>query len=166
MKNKEEALRKMIQIVIFRLQTEEFGVNINCVREIVRLVEITHLPEAPGFLEGVINIRGQVIAVINLAKQFGFPPLAEYPKTARIIVTEVGDKLIGMIVDEVPQVLNIAEDDIEESPELFKTTIKTDYISGIGKLGERLIVMLDLTKVLEPHELSNMGEVAEGEDSG
>ncbi len=104
--------------------------------------------------------------MINLAKQFGFPPLVEYPKTARIIVIEMSEKLMGMIVDEVPEVLNIAEEDIEESPELFKTTIETDYISGIAKFDARLIVMLDLTKVLAPQELSKVKEVTEGESSG
>jgi purine-binding chemotaxis protein CheW len=166
MKDKDESNHKFIQAVIFRLRNEEFGVYINSVKEIVRLVEITHIPDAPGFLEGVINIRGQVIPVINLAKQFGFPPLDEYPKTARIIVIEMGVKLIGMIVDEVPQVLSILEENIQESPELFKTTIKTDYISGIAKLDERLIVMLNLANVLEPRELAELNKMSEGEHSG
>lgn len=166
MKEKGDINQKMIQAVIFRIRTEEFGVKINSVREIVRLVEITHLPDAPGFLEGVINIRGQVIPVINLANQFGFAPLQEYPKTARIIVIEIGEKIVGMIVDEVPQVLSILEDNIEESPELFKSSIKTDYISGIAKLDNRLIVMLNLSNVLEPRELSELDKMNEGERSG
>ena len=159
MKEKEKVRGKEIQVVIFRLRNEEFGVDINRVREIVRMMEITHIPEAPGFLEGVINLRGQVIAVVDLARQFDLTPLPELPKSARIVVVEVGETTVGMIVDEVPEVLRIAEENIEPTPEIIQTRIKSDYIRGVGKLNERLIVMLDLSKVLAPHELESVGEL-------
>lgn len=165
MKEKDQALRKEIQLVVFRLQNEEFGVEIKCVREILRLVEITHIPEAPGFLEGVINLRGHVIAVVSLAKQFGLP-VAELHKSARIVVVEADKTIVGMIVDEVPQVLSIAEESIEETPALFHTKVNADYIRGIAKLGERLIVMLDLPKVLAVHELEAVIEIEKGDKNG
>jgi purine-binding chemotaxis protein CheW len=104
MKKAETESRTDIQIVIFRLQNEEFGIPINQVREIVRLVKITHIPEAPGFIVGVINLRGEVIPVIDLTRQFGLPRQAQLPKTARIVVVEMNESIQGMIVDEVPEV--------------------------------------------------------------
>lgn len=150
---------KEIQLVIFRLRDEEFGADIASVLEISRLLDITHIPEAPGFIEGVINLRGQVIAVVDLARQFGLGGQKELPKTARIVIVEVGDETVGLIVDEVPEVLRIAEEDVGPTPEIISTEIKRDYIKGVGKLGERLVILLDLNKVLAPHEVKQIGEV-------
>lgn len=154
--------REEIQLVTFRLRDEEFGVDISQVREIVRMMAITHIPEAPGFIEGVINLRGQVIAVIDLAKQFGLTPKEKLEKTDRIVVVEVGEQTVGMIVDEVPEVLRIAKENIDPTPELIQTEIKKDYIKGVGKIGERLLILLDLNKVLAPHEVEQLGKVNKG----
>lgn len=154
---------KEIQLVIFRLRDEEFGADITSVLEISRLLDITHIPEAPGFVEGVINLRGQVIAVVDLARQFGLGEQKELPKTARIVVIEVGGETVGLIVDEVPEVLRIAEADIEPAPEIIQTGVKRDYIKGVGKLGERLIILLDLNRVLAPHEIETVGKVSKKE---
>lgn len=153
-KTKEE-----IQLVTFRLRDEEFGVDISQVREIVRMMDITHIPEAPGFIEGVINLRGQVIAVIDLAKQFGLPPKEKIEKTDRIVVVEVGEQTVGMIVDEVPEVLRIAKENIDPTPEIIQTEVKKDYIKGVGKIGDRLLIFLDLAKVLAPHEVEQLNKV-------
>lgn len=150
---------KETQLVIFRLRKEEFGAEITTVLEISRMLPITHLPEAPGFVEGVVNLRGQVIAVIDLARQFGLAAQAELPKTARIVVVEIEEETIGLIVDAVPEVLRIAEDDIEATPEVIQTEVKRDYVKGVGKLGERLIILLDLEKVLAPHEVEAVGKL-------
>lgn len=161
----EQILQKNIQVVVFRLQDEEFGIDINCVREILRMVDITHIPDAPGFLEGVINLRGHIIAVINLNKQFGLAPLSiETSKTARIIVIEIDNILIGMMVDEVFHVLSIAEKEIEETPPILKTKVHFDYIQGIAKIGDRLIVMLDLSKVLATHALDSLAKIGGKQD--
>lgn len=163
MKSEEQKQKgREIQIVVFRLGDEEFGVEINQVREIVRMMEITRIPEAPGFMEGVINLRGQVIAVIDLARQFNLEQVTEASKTARIIVVEVRDITVGMLVDEVPEVLRIAEEDIKPTPEVIQSRIKTDYIRGVGKLEDRLIVMLDLSRVLAPQELECAGQIEKG----
>ncbi len=162
MAKKEEVKSKgkEIQLVIFRLRDEEFGVDISSVLEISRVLDITHIPQAPGFIEGVINLRGQVMAVVDLARQFGLKPQAELPKTARIIVVNVSDETIGLIVDEVPEVLRIAEVDIEPTPEIIQTEIKKDYIKGVGKLGDRLVILLDIDKVLAPHEIEQVSKIA------
>lgn len=160
--HKEEVRAKgaEIQLVVFRLRDEEFGVDIKQVREIVRMMAITHLPEAPGFIEGVINLRGQVIAVIDLARQFELSAQKELPKSARIVVVEVKDQTIGMIVDEVPEVLRISTDSIEPTPEVIQTEIRQDYIKGVGKMEDRLLILVDLEKVLAPHEISRVREIS------
>ena len=153
---------KELQLVIFRLRGEEFGAEITSVLEISRVLAITHVPEAPGFVEGVVNLRGQVIAVVDLAKQFGLPPQPELPKTARIVVVEVAGETIGLIVDEVPEVLRVAEEAVEPTPEIIQTEIKRDYFRGVAKLGDRLILLLDLAKLLVPQELEQVSKVTQG----
>jgi purine-binding chemotaxis protein CheW len=141
------------QLVIFRLQQEEFGIEIKNVREIVPMVNITHLPSASEhMMVGVINLRGQVIPVIDLSKLLELPSLSMLPKTARIVVVEVDDMVVGMIVEEVPEVLKIAQEDIESTPGIIQQKINMDFIEGIGKLGDRIIIILDLAKLIQPHE--------------
>ncbi len=147
---------EMIQLVNFRLRDEEFGLDIGSVREIARVTDITHIPEAPSFIYGVTNLRGQVIAVIDLAKQFGLAPQQDLPETAKIVVTEIKGQTVGMLVDEVPEVLKIADENIEPAPELVQTEIRTDYIKGVGKLDNRLIILLDLEKLWAPHEAEEL----------
>jgi purine-binding chemotaxis protein CheW len=147
---------EMVQLVNFRLRDEEFGLDIGSVREITRVTDITHIPEAPSFIYGVTNLRGQVIAVIDLARQFGLAPQQDLPETAKIVVTEIKGQTVGMLVDEVPEVLKIADENIEPAPELVQTEVRTDYIKGVGKLDNRLIILLDLEKLLAPHEVEEL----------
>lgn len=155
---------KEIQLVIFRLRDEEFGVAIGSVLEISRVLEITHIPEAPGFIEGVINLRGRVLAVIALAKQFGLPDEKELPKTARIMVVEIHNTSLGLIVDEVPGVIKISEEEIEPSPEIIESEVSRHYIKGVAKLNDRLIILLDLNNVLSPHVVEVVAKVAKRQD--
>ncbi len=150
---------KLAQFVNFRLRDEEYGVDIGSVREITRVADISHIPESPSFIEGVTNLRGQIIPVVDLAKQVGLAPQEKLPESARIVVTEVKGQTVGMIVDEVPEVIKISEENIEPTPELIQTEIRKDYIKGVGKLENRLIVLLDLEKVLAPHELEEVAKV-------
>jgi purine-binding chemotaxis protein CheW len=143
----EKSMVEAVQLVNFRLREEEFGVDIGSVREITKVGDITHIPEGPAFIQGVTNLRGQIIAVIDLAKQFGLSSQEELSDSARIVVTEVNGQTVGMLVDEVPGVLNLPGENIEAAPELIQTKIKKDYIKGIGKIDNKLIVILDLGKV-------------------
>ena len=161
-KAEETSKGKELQLVIFRLRGEEFGAEITSVLEISRVLEITHIPEAPGFVEGVVNLRGQVIAVVDLAKQFGLTPQVELPKSARIVVVEVSGETIGLIVDEVPEVLRVAEEAVEPTPEIIQTEVKRDYLRGLAKLGDRLILLLDLHKLLAPQKLEQVSRVTQG----
>ena len=150
-----EQKTKEYQLVVFAIGNEEFGVEIGQVREIVRLVPITYLPKAPDFIEGVVNLRGQVLVVIDLAKRLGIP---SHPRTesTRIVVVEVENNTVGMIVDSVSEVLRLPYEDVDEVPMLVDTEIPEHYIRGVGKLKDRLLVLLDLDKILTPEEVQHV----------
>lgn len=135
-----------VKVVSFGLGTEEYGVDIGQVQEIIRMVEITHVPRAPRFMEGVINLRGQLVPIIDLRTRFGMPRL-DATKSTRIVVTEIGSKRVGIVVDSVSEVLNIPIENVEDAPEMI-AGVGTEYIQGVGKVGDRLIIMLDLTMVI------------------
>ena len=160
-----EKASKELQVVIFRLGEEEFGGDIFQIREIIRVPEITPVPQAPDFVEGMINLRGQVLAVIDLAKRFGLESKKERNKGARVIVTEINDSLLGMIVDAVPEVLRVPEDKIESTPEVINTQVHRDFIKGIANLEGRLIVILDLDKILSFKERERLGKTSTNEQS-
>ena len=143
------------QLVIFTVGNEEFGVDISQVREIVRLVQITYLPKAPVFIEGVVNLRGQVLAVIDLSKRLGVVSKQRGENT-RIIVVEVGENTVGMIVDSVSEVLRLSSENVEEVPSLVDTEVPEHYIRGVGKLKDRLLVLLDLNRILTPEEFQHV----------
>ena len=134
------------QLVVFDLASEAYGVNIGTVREIIRMQEITQVPRTPDYVEGVINLRGKVIPVIDMRKRFGFP-VAEHTKDTRIVVIDIGGADIGATVDAVTEVLRLGADSIEPSSAVI-TTSDSDYILGIAKLETRLIILLDLQRAL------------------
>src|SRR3989304_1822964 len=134
------------QLVVFDLVPEAYGVDIGTVREIIRVQEITHVPNAPDFVEGVINLRGKVIPVVDLRKRFGIAPV-DQTNDSRIVVVDIAGEDIGVMVDGVTEGLRIAEDTVETASSII-TTADSYYILGIAKLGERLIILLDLEKVL------------------
>jgi purine-binding chemotaxis protein CheW len=144
-------MEKEIQIVGFRIGRETFGLPISIVREIVRVPEITSVPNAPNYIEGVINLRGRIIPVVDLRKRFGdrFP---ESNKKNRIVVVEVGRRSIGLIVQSASEVLRIPPADIEPPDKVFQES-EVDYITGVGKLKGRLVILLDLERILQNVEL-------------
>jgi purine-binding chemotaxis protein CheW len=148
---------KILQLVSFRLGSEEYGVDIAQVQEIIRLVEITHVPRAPHFMEGVINLRGQLIPIIDLRTRFGMPRVAA-TKSTRIVVTEIANKRVGMVVDSVSEVLNIPTDHVEEAPDMV-AGVGTEYIAGVGKINDRLIIMLDLAMVISTQEKQELAGI-------
>ncbi|MBV9408381.1 MAG: chemotaxis protein CheW [Candidatus Eremiobacteraeota bacterium] len=139
-----------IQVVSFKLGSEEYGVDIAQVQEINRMVAITHVPRAPQFMEGVINLRGQLIPIIDLRTRFAMPR-AEHTKNTRIVVTEIGTKRVGMVVDSVSEVLRLPVEQIEAAPEMI-TGVDTEYIRGVGKIEDRLIILLDLARIISGAE--------------
>ncbi|MEE9285888.1 MAG: chemotaxis protein CheW [Dehalococcoidia bacterium] len=134
------------QLVVFDLASEAYGVDINAVREIIRMQEITNVPRAAEFVEGVINLRGKVIPVVDLRRRFGLA-VAEGTKDNRIVVVEVGDHDIGIVVDAVTEVMRIPANSVEP-PSAVITTDDSDYLMGIAKLEHSMIILLDLDRVL------------------
>jgi len=145
------------QLVVFDLVPEAYGVDIGTVREIIRVQEITHVPNAPDFVEGVINLRGKVIPVVDLRKRFGIAPV-DQTNDSRIVVVDIAGEDIGVMVDGVTEVLRIAEDTVETASSII-TTADSYYILGIAKLGERLIILLDLEKTLSQREKAAVSKV-------
>lgn len=148
---------KLIQLVTFRIGEEEFGVDILAVQEIIRTMAITKVPKAPDFVEGVINLRGKVIPIVDLRKRFGMPP-RDTDKHNRIIVIETGAIIVGFMVDSVSEVLRIPAGTIEAPPAVV-SGLESDYIDGVGKLDDRLLIMLDLDRLLSGQEKDALNKV-------
>jgi len=138
---------EILQIVTFKLGNEEYAVDILEVQEINRMVEITSIPNAPSYVEGVINLRGKVIPVINLRKKFGLDS-KEMDSQSRIMVVDIGST-VGLIVDSVSEVLRLSSDTIEPPPPMTAGNGSSEYIKGVGKLADRLLILLDIEKLLK-----------------
>jgi len=143
---------KLLQLVSFKIGSEEFGVDILKVQEINRMVEITKVPQAPHYVEGVINLRGKVIPIVDLRKRFNLE-LKEYDKNTRIVVVNIGGNIMGLVVDSVSEVLRLPSSTIEPAPEIV-TGINSEYIKGVAKLEDRLLIFLDLSKVIDMNEMA------------
>lgn len=148
----------LIQLVTFKIGDEEFGVDILKVQEIIRMMPITKVPNAPGFVEGVINLRGKVIPVIDMRKRFGMPAATHDDKT-RIEVMDLQGQIVGFVVDAVSEVLRIKESTVEPPPAVV-AGIGSEYMRGVGKLEDRLLILLDLDRLLDEEELSSLAAVA------
>ncbi|MCE1189817.1 MAG: chemotaxis protein CheW [Ignavibacteria bacterium] len=148
---------EVLQLVSFKVGEEEFGVDILKVQEINKMTQITRVPNAPAFVEGVINLRGRVIPIVDLRKRLGLPERA-HDKNTRIVVVEILNKTIGFIVDAVSEVLRISKDITEKPPELV-AGIDADYITAVAKLDDRLLILLELEKVLSTEEKAEFASV-------
>jgi len=146
----------VLQLVTFRLGNEEFSVDILKVQEIIRLMELTRVPKAPEFIEGVINLRGKVIPVMDLRSRFSMPQ-AEVTSEARIIVVALESTTVGFRVDGVSEVLRLPVDTVDPPPTMI-SGVETEYIKGVGKLDDRLILLLDIEKVLTEKDHAELGE--------
>ncbi len=143
------------QMVIFRLGNEDFGVNINEVREIIRIEQITKIPNTQDYVEGVINLRGGIVVVLNLAKKLDIPS-SPVDKNTRIIVIEVDNNTVGMVVDSATEVLRISADQVQPAPSIVTQKINAELIEGVGIVGERLLILLDLAKVIRGKEIESI----------
>ena len=145
-KEKKIQTEEVFQLVSFNIGQEEFGLDIQRIQEINRMVDITRVPNSPVFVSGVINLRGKVIPIIDLRKRFGFPP-KENDKNTRIIVVELGETVVGFIVDAVQEVIRIPKS-ITEPPPLIVAGIGSEYITAVAKLENRLLILLDPERIL------------------
>jgi purine-binding chemotaxis protein CheW len=150
---------KDLQIVGFRIGDETYGVRISAVREIVRVPAITAVPNAPDYIEGVINLRGKIIPVMDLRKRFGIKNV-EPNKKNRILVVELENKVLGLIVNSASEVLKIPPSDIEMPDTMFQEG-EVSYVTGVGKLNGRLVILLDIGKLLQRGELRRLEQAVE-----
>ena len=148
---------ELMQLVTFSIDDEEFGVDILKVQEIIRTMEITKVPRAPEFVEGVINLRGKVIPIIDLRRRFGLVS-RDHDKHTRIIVIDISNMIVGFVVDSVSEVLRIPSSTVEPPPPVV-AGLESEYISGVGKLEDRLLILLDLDRLLSGDEQNMLGTI-------
>jgi purine-binding chemotaxis protein CheW len=145
----------------FRVSEEDYGIQILKVQEIIRLQSITKVPKAPDSVRGVINLRGKVIPVMQLRKKFGLPEVDDTERTC-IIVVQIGrennNTTMGIMIDEVKEVVDIRAENIEETPS-FGENVKIDFILGIGKIGDRLKILIDIDKVMSNKEIIDISQI-------
>jgi purine-binding chemotaxis protein CheW len=149
---------ELLQLVSFRIGGEEFGVDILKVQEINRMMEVTRVPNAPEYVDGVINLRGKVIPIIDLRRRFGMER-KEHDKNTRIVVVELTGKVVGFVVDGVEEVLRIPRS-VTEPPPSIVGGVRDEYITAVGKLEDRLLILLDLDKVLTAGDVRRVNDVA------
>jgi purine-binding chemotaxis protein CheW len=145
---------ELLQLVTFNIGDEEFGVDILKVQEIIRTMEITKVPNSPVFVEGLINLRGRVIPIIDLRRRFNLAQ-RDHDNYTRIVVIEIHGMVIGFVVDSVSEVLRIPSNTVEPAP-LIVSGIDSEYIKGVGKLENRLLILLELEKLLSSEELHSI----------
>ena len=155
---------ELLQLVSFMVGTEEFAIPILSVQEINRMMQITRVPGSPTFIEGVINLRGKIIPVMNLRKRFGMAD-AEKSNDERIIVVEVDNRVIGFTVDRVNEVLRIPASIVEPPPQMV-CGIDSDYVQGVGKLEDRLLILLRLDRLFSADELAAADQAASNHAAG
>jgi len=151
-------IQEDLKLVVFTLSIgeiiNEYGVSITQVHEITRSSEIVHLPGLPDFIEGIMNLRGNVIPIINLKKRFGLG-LSGRTDNSRIIVIQMGEKQYGIVVDNVLEIISISKEHLESIPSIVGR-ISYNYILGICKVGERMIIALDVNKILSANETAEL----------
>ena len=157
MEDKGFAVDREMQVVAFKVGREDFGVDVKKVEGVISMVDITRMPRAPQFVEGIINLRGQIVAVVDLANRLGIES-TERGAATRIVVVEAQDVKVGLVV-ESPEVLNINQEDIEASPMLATSDVNASFIMGVVKLGDRLLILLDVDRVLSDEERTDIGEI-------
>lgn len=149
-----------LHMVGFSVGKEEFCVDILKVQEIIRMMEITKIPNAPEFVEGVINLRGKVIPIIDFGKRCNLRSEGEQDEShRRIVVVAIGEKTVGIVVDKVSQVIKLDEEQISTTPDVVKG-YNSDFISGVGKSGDKLLILLDIDRLFKQNELDGINLAA------
>ncbi len=154
MPREKEHIEEEKKVIIFKLKDEEYGVDVTQVKSIERMEHITRVPNTPPFVKGVINLRGIVIPIIDLRKRFEFD-IKDYNEQTRIIIVNVDEMEVGLIVDAANDVIDIPLSSIEPPPKVVGG-VESEYLSGVAKVSDRLIVLLNLNKVLDPSEVKEL----------
>jgi purine-binding chemotaxis protein CheW len=164
------AIEDTVQLVTFHVGSEEYGLDINAITEVIRPLKITPLPRMPEFIEGVVNLRGVIIPIVDLRKRFALSEIRNEPRKMRMLITKGavfaegrrGKELLGLVVDSVQEVLHVPRKEIA-SPPGAATGEQADFISGMGKVGERLIIIVDIARILSQQERSALEEAGHAE---
>ncbi len=163
---KAVAVEETVQLVTFQVGTEEYGLNISSISEVVRPLKITPLPKMPAFIEGVINLRGVIIPVVDLRNRFELKTIKNDPRRMHMIITrgavETSGGLLGLVVDKVDEVIHVPKKNIDPAPDAA-TGRNAEFITGMGKVGDRLIILLDLTRILSQQERVALAEAGNAE---
>jgi len=154
----EEEELEQDQNLVFTVKSQEFGIQAVRVQETSRVLPTTKVPNAPSYIEGIMNLRGRLASVINFRKKLGFEP-KEHDEDTRVVVVELDTFPIGIIVDAVEEVIKIPDEKVQQLPESTTTSVSKDYMTGVGMLDNRLIILLDVDKVLTSAELIELGEI-------
>lgn len=154
----EEEAKELVQLVVFELDQEEYAVDIAQIREILRMPEVTPIPNSPNFIEGIINVRGKIVVVMDMEERFNLERESQ-KKSLHVLLTEIENSTFGAIVDEVTEVLRVPKDLIEEAPAIISEKIHAEYVKGIAVLEDRLIILLDFTKVFEEKGLIELSQL-------
>lgn len=149
--HKEDSVAELIQLVSFNLDEEEYGVDVLKVREIIRMPNVTRVPNTPHYVDGVINLRGKVIPIISMRRKFGLGDV-ENDKRTRIMVMDVDGELMGFTVDAVSEVIRIEENEIQPPPPVVSSSLDQDCFSGVINQADRLLILLDLEKMFSQEE--------------
>ncbi|HMA99507.1 MAG TPA: chemotaxis protein CheW [Spirochaetota bacterium] len=145
--------------MLFKIADEVYGIGIKSITEIIELQKITHVPDMPDYIKGVINLRGKVIPVMDIRLRFGMPE-RDYDDRTCIIIVNINDTSIGFLVDTVAEVHDIPEKNIEPAPDFKDNQARNNYIAGLGKVGEEVKILLDAEKMLYSHELEQIKRAA------
>lgn len=154
----DESKGELNQLVSFSLDDEEFGIEVLKVREIIRMTAITHMPNTPHYVEGIINLRGRVIPIISMRRKFGLPEMESNNQT-RIIVVDVGGALTGFVVDAVSEVIRISDSEVQPPPPVVSGGIDQECITGVINRPDRLLVLLSLDKIFSQEETRLFGDL-------
>ena len=152
----ENNIDELSQYVTFKIDKEMYGVEVLKVHEIVGITKITHVPNSMEFMKGVINLRGNVVPVIDIRLKFNMDP-RDYDDTTVILIVELKDYLVGLVVDTVSDVISISSQEIQDTPH-FSTNIDTDYIKGVGNKDDDLVIILDVNRILSSVEFEKINE--------
>jgi len=142
------------QILVFKVASDELGLDISCVREVLRPQEVYRLPKAPDFVEGVINLRGHIIALIDLRKRLHGNQIEEPSK--RVIICKVNKLIVGLTVDSLKEIIALSEENIRPTPEVAAMQMEADVTMGLAKIGERIIPILDLAQIVTKKEAAEL----------
>ena len=148
------------QYLVFNVKSQEFGFQAMRVQEISRVLPITEVPNAPSYIDGVTNLRGRLATIMNFRGKFGFEP-KENDEDTRTIVVELGGSPVGIIVDSVEEVVRIPDEMVQGMPTSTAGREVKEYMRGVGMLDSRLVILLDVDKVLTEAELANLGEITQ-----